>query len=92
MGLDWVCGVHRASTANRAADLSTVKRLVDDLADRTGTTAALGAATEATIDMAGGPTRSSTCSASYFMVAQNIAGANDHRTPKFGYSLTGALR
>jgi len=90
--LDRVCGVHRASTANRAADFCAIERFVDDLADCAGAAAALGAAAEAAIDMAGGPTRCITCSASYLMVAQNIAGANDHRTPKFGYSLTGALR
>ena len=84
--------MHRAGAANRAADLCAIERFVDDLADCAGATTALGAAAEAAIDMAGGPTHCVACSASYFMVAQNIAGANDHRTPKFGYSLTGALR
>ena len=92
MGLDWVGGVHRAFTANRATDLCTVERFIDDLTDRAGAATALGAAAQAAIDMAGGPKRCIACSGSYIMVAQNIAGANDHRTPKFGYSLTGALR
>jgi hypothetical protein len=90
--LDRVRGVHRAGTANRATDLCAVERFVNDLADCASAAAALGAAAEASVDMAGGPTRCIACGASYFMVAQNIAGANDHRTPKFGYSLTGALR
>ena len=84
--------MRRACTADRAADLCTVECFVDDLADRAGAATALGAAAEAAIDMAGGPTRCITCSASYLMITQDIAGANDHRTPKFGYSLTGALR
>jgi len=90
--LDWVRSVHRAGTANRAADFCAVKRFVDDLADRAGAAAALGAAAKAAIDMTGGPACRSTCGASHLVVAQNIAGANDHRTPKSGYSLTGALR
>jgi hypothetical protein len=92
VGLDWVGGVHRACTANRATDLCTVERFIDDLTDRAGAATALGAAAQAAIDMAGGPKRCIACSGSYIMVAQNIAGANDHRTPKFGYSLTGELR
>jgi len=90
--LEGVCSVHRAGTANRAADFCAVKRFVDNLADRAGAAAALGAAAKAAIDMTGGPACRSTCGASYLVVAQNIAGANDHRTPKSGYSLTGALR
>jgi hypothetical protein len=50
--LDRACGVHRAGTAGGAAYLCTVKRFVDDLADRARATAALGAAAEAAIDMA----------------------------------------
>jgi len=69
VGLDWVGGVHRASTANRAADLCTIERFVDDFADRAGAATALGAAAEAAIDMAGGPTGCITCSTSYLMVA-----------------------
>ena len=86
-----VCGVHRAGAANRTSHFGAVQRFVDDLANGAGTTATLGTAAEATIDVARGAARRSTGGGSHFMVAQYVAGTDDHRTPCWGYSLTGAL-
>jgi hypothetical protein len=82
--LDGIRGVHRTGAADRAADLRAIERFVDDLADCAGATATLGAAAEATINMACGSTRGIIRRGSHLMVAQHIAGANDHRTPLSG--------
>jgi len=82
--LDRVCGVHRASTANRAADFCAIERFVDDLADRARATAALGAAAKAAIDMACGSTRRGVCRGSDLVVAQHVTRTDNHRTPLLG--------
>jgi hypothetical protein len=79
--LEGVCSVHRAGTAYRTTHFGTVKRFVDDLANGAGTPAALRAAAEATIDMARGAPCRGAGGASYFVVAQYVAGTDDHRTP-----------
>ena len=81
MDLNRVRGVHRAGAANRAADLCAIKRFIDDLANRAGATAALGAAAEAAIDMARGSTRGGIRGDSHLVVAQYVAGTDNHRTP-----------
>ena len=73
--------MHRAGAANRAADLCAIERFVDDLADCAGATTALGAAAEAAIDMARGSTRGSIRGGSHLVVAQHVAGTDDHRSP-----------
>jgi hypothetical protein len=73
--------VQRAGAANWAADLRAIERFVYDLADRARATAALGAATEAAIDMTRGPTRGGIRSGSHLVVTQYIAGADDHQIP-----------
>ena len=79
--LDRVCGVHRAGTANRAADLRAIEGFVDDLADRAGATAALGTAAKAAIDMARGSTCRGGRRGSHLVVAQYVAGTDDHPPP-----------
>lgn len=46
-------GVQRAGAANGATDFRAVKRFIDDLANGASATAALSAASKATVDMAG---------------------------------------
>jgi hypothetical protein len=84
LDLNGVRGVHRAGAANRAADLSAFERFIDDLANRAGATTALGAAAEAAIDMARGSTRGGIRGGSHLVVAQYIAGTDNHRTPLLG--------
>ena len=79
--LDRVRGVHRAGAANRAADLCAIERFIDDLANRAGATTALRAAAEAAIDMARGSARGGIRGGSHLVVAQHVAGTNNHRTP-----------
>jgi len=73
--------VHRTRTANRTPHFGTVKRFIDDLAYGAGTPAALRAAAETAIDMARGTPCRGAGGASYFVVAQYVAGTDDHRTP-----------
>jgi ornithine cyclodeaminase/alanine dehydrogenase-like protein (mu-crystallin family) len=82
--LDGIRGVHRTGAANRAADLRAIERFVDDLADCAGATPTLGAAAEATINMACGSTRGIIRGGSHLVIAQHVAGADDHRTPLSG--------
>ena len=70
-----VCG---AGAARRTGAGGT-QRLVHDLADGAGTAAALGAATETTINLSGRARRRRRAGAANGLVAQNIAGADDHR-------------
>jgi len=79
--LERVCGVHCAGTANRAADLRAIESFVDDLADRAGATAALGAAAKAAVDMARGSTCRRVRRGSHLVVAQYVAGTDDHPAP-----------
>jgi len=75
--------VHGASAANRTPDFRPAERLIDDLSDGTGAAAALGAAAETAIDMASGPARRRGGSGTYLLVAQYVAGADDHWKPSF---------
>ena len=70
--------VQRAGAADRAFQRRRADRLVDDLADGAGTAAALGAAAEASVDMAGGTTVRGARGIAHLVVGQHIAGADDH--------------
>jgi len=67
-------------SATTAGAGRAIQRLIHDLADGAGAPAALGAATQATIDL---PGRTGTDfrrdGGANIVVAQNIAGTNDHR-------------
>jgi hypothetical protein len=52
---------------------------VHDLANSANAAAALGAAAEAAIDLSGGARRRRRHGAPHFMVAQHVAGTDDHR-------------
>src|SRR5262245_37225764 len=82
--------MHRARATDRAADLRTVERFVDDLANGASAPPALRAAAKTAIDMTRRPARCSTRRASHFLVAQYVAGTNNHQAPLSGYSLPGA--
>ena len=73
--------VHRARATDRAADLRGIEGFVDDLADCARATAALGAAAEAAIDMARGSARRVARGGSHLVVAQYVAGTDDHPPP-----------
>ena len=69
--------------AARAARLGAgAKRFIDDGLDGTGASAAFGAAAEATIDLLGisRQVRSCTHSITDIVVAQDVAGTDDHET------------
>ena len=68
-----------AGATGRAAGAH--QRLVHDLADRARATATLSAAAETAIDLARGARRSRLHGAPHLMVAQYIAGTDDHRQP-----------
>ena len=68
-----------ASAAARASGAG--QGLVHDLADRAGAAAALGAATETAINLGGGARRRRGAGGAHGMVADDIAGADDHRSP-----------
>jgi len=82
--------VHRAHATDRAADLRTIERLIDDLANGASAPSALGAATKTAIDMARRPARCGARRASHFLIAQYVAGTDNHQAPLSGYSLPGA--
>ena len=68
------------SAASRVAGAG--ERLVHDLADGKGATTTLGAAAEAAIDFGGGVRRRHLHDRSYIVVAQDVAGTDDHRSQK----------
>ena len=82
--------MHRARAADRAADLCTVERFVDNLANGASAPPALRAAAKTAIDMTCRPARCRTRRASHLLVAQYVAGTNNHQAPLSGYSLPGA--
>ena len=57
------------------------QRFIHDLADRARAAATLRAAAETAIDLARGARRSRLHGAPHLMVAQNVAGTDDHRQP-----------
>jgi len=79
--LERVRGMQRAGTANRTADFDAVERLVDDLANGSCATAALGAAAKAAINVARRTPRRGAGRASDLMITQYVAGTDNHRTP-----------
>jgi len=83
--------VQSAGAADRTADFGAVERFINDLADGAGAPAALGTAAEATIDMTRRAARRIARSTSYFVIAQDVAGTDNHPTPCWGYSLTVTL-
>jgi hypothetical protein len=70
--------VHGANAANRTTDFRPVKRLVNNLPNGASAAAALGTAAKAAIDMARGTTRCQVGGGTYIVVAQYIAGTDDH--------------
>jgi hypothetical protein len=76
--------VHCAGTTNWTANFSAVECLVDDLANGPSAAAALGAAAKATIDVARGAARRRNGGVSDFVIAQYVAGTDDHQTPLMG--------
>jgi hypothetical protein len=83
--------VQSTGAADWTANFGAVKCFINDLADGAGAAATLSAAAETTIDMACGAARRGAGSASYLVVAQDVAGTDNHQTPCWGYSLTVAL-
>lgn len=72
----------RTALTGRAA--GTGERFVHDLADGARATPALGAAAEAAIDLAGGARRLlGTERRTHVLVAQHVAGADDHGMEAF---------
>jgi len=76
--------VHRARATDRAADLRAIKRFVDDLANGASAPPTLRAAAKTTINMACRPSRRGVRRASHFLVAQYVAGTNNHQAPYLG--------
>ena len=76
---------------DRAIHRAGLERFVHDLADGAGAAAALGAATQATIDLAGGAgTLFRLTGGPNILVAQYIAGTDDHgriNGPRMGLSI-----
>ena len=68
-----------AGAADRATGAGQC--FVHDLADRAGAAAALRAAAETAIDLAGRSRRRLDAGLADFVVAQDVAGADDHREP-----------
>lgn len=73
--------VHSASAANRTPDIRPIECLVDDLADGAGATSTLGATAKAAIDMTRGAARHRPRGGSHIVIAQHVAGTDDHRKP-----------
>lgn len=71
-------GVAPAGRAAGAVLAAGQQRLVHDLADRPGAAAALGAAAEAAIDLAGQPRAALRHHVANLAIRQDIAGTNDH--------------
>src|SRR5262245_1682295 len=82
--------VHRARATDGAADLRAIERFIDDLANGASAPPALCAAAKTAIHMARRPVRGGTRSGSHFLVAQYVAGTDNHQAPLFRYSLPGA--
>ena len=82
--LERVRSVHRACAANRAANFRAIERFVYDLANGASAPPALGAAAKTTVDVARRPTGRGSRGASHFMVAQYVAGTDDHQAPYSG--------
>jgi hypothetical protein len=76
-----LCGVQCAGAADRAADFRAVERFIDDLANGASAPTALCAATETAVDMARRPARRGTRRTSHFVIAQYVAGTDNHHTP-----------
>jgi len=76
--------MQRAGAADWTANFGPVKRFINDLADSAGASATLGTTAETTIDMACGTARRGAGSASYLVVAQDVAGTDNHQTPCWG--------
>ena len=72
--------MHRARATDRAADLRTIQRFIDDLANGASAPPALCAATETTVDMARRAARRGSRRAAHFVVAQYVAGTDNHHT------------
>src|SRR6266702_1872817 len=67
--------------APRATDFRSIEHLVHDLSDGASAAAAPSSAAEAAIDIACGTARRSAGDSSHLVVAQHIAGADDHQKP-----------
>jgi len=78
LALDRVGGVERAGAANRAANFGAIERFVDDLANGASAPPTLGATAKTTIDVACRPARRSAGSGSHLLIAQYVAGTDNH--------------
>lgn len=78
-------GVGLVGRAAGAVVAAGDQRLVHDLADRAGAAAALGAAAEAAVDLAGEPCAALRDDVADLVVRQHIAGADDHGGRGFRY-------
>jgi hypothetical protein len=72
-----VMHVRGAGTTSRTAGAN--QRFIHDLPDGAGATAALSAAAKAAIDLPAGARRSHIHGVTHFLVAQHVAGTDDHR-------------
>jgi hypothetical protein len=80
MQSEFAGGMARAATANRTTGAD--QSFVHDFANGTCAAATLGTATETAIDLAGGAQRGRGHGAPHLMVAQHVAGTDDHRKTK----------
>jgi hypothetical protein len=78
------CGVQCAGASDGTANLRAVERFIDNLANGASAPPALGAAAKTAIDMARRPARCGARRASHFLVAQYVAGTDNHHAPLLG--------
>src|SRR5262249_33577945 len=74
------CGVQCAGASDGTANLRAVERFIDNLANGASAPPALCAATETTVDMARRAARRGSRRAAHFVVAQYVAGTDNHHT------------
>ena len=72
-----------ASTAYRANELGAIERLVDNFADGARAAPALRTASQAAIDMTGRTAHRTARGLAHVVVAQYVAGTDDHPGPRF---------
>ena len=70
--------VHRAGATDRATELCTAQRVINDLPNGACATSTLGAAAEAAINMRRGTARCFFDSGAHFAVSQDVARTDDH--------------
>jgi len=78
------CGVQCAGASDGTANLRAIERIIDNLANGASAPPALCAATETTVDMARRAARRGSRRAAHFVVAQYVAGTDNHQAPYLG--------